>query len=168
MPRNLDNTSDIAEEKQNIAGQKSPILSIQPEDGRGLIIKGMVARGSEQGFPLYGSFVDQNGDPINPNSELSLTFEAPGDDDPTTVTHPITNLRPYESLDVDMQQDEEKVDAVKHVIKGTEQALDQGNMPKIGVGHLDWLHVNLESEDVVDWSHPDTRLSFDRNAVKDV
>lgn len=168
MPRDLNNTSEIATESQNIAGQRSTILTIQPKDGTGLLIKGMVQKGEEKGIPLIGSFVDQNGDPINPQSTLSLTFIAPGDDDETTVTFPMSNVRSYESLDVQEQQDADFIDAVKHVIKGTDAALNQGNMPQIGVGHLDELRVKLESPDVIDWSHPDTRLAFYRNAVEQV
>lgn len=168
MTFQLTNTSEVAEERQNAAGQRDPILTIQPEDGTALIISGMVNQGEDPGIPIFASFYNQNGDPIDQRSDLSLRFESPGDDDPTTVTHPITNLHSYNSMDIPEQQDTEKVDQVKHVIKGTENALANGDMPRIVVGHLDELHLSLESDDVIDWDHPMTKVYFARQAVEEV
>lgn len=168
MPRELSNVSDIATEKQNTPGQKDPILTIQPKDGTGIVIQGMVETGSAKGFPLYGKFYDTNGNPLPLDTELSFRFERPGDDDPTTVTFPLSNIRPYRTLSIDEQQDAEKVDAVKHVIKGTKDALAQGEMPRIGIGHLDKLHLTALSSKQIDWGHPQTAVYFDRNAVEEV
>ncbi len=168
MVYQLTNTSEVATEKENTAGQRDNILTIQPEDGTALILKGMVSQGEDPGIPIFGSFYNQNGNPIDQRSTLSLRFESPGDDDAQTVTHPLTNLLPYNSLEIPEQQDTEKVDRVKHVIKGTESALSEGTMPRIVVGHLDELHVSLESEDVIDWTHPMTKVYFARQAVEEV
>jgi len=168
MTFQLTNTSDVATEHQNTAGQRDNILTIQPKDGTALIIKGMVNQGEDPGIPIFGSFYNQNGNLIDQRSELSLRFESPGDDDPTTVTHPLTNLLPYNSLDIPEQQDTEKVDRVKHVLKGTDGALDAGKMPRLVIGHLDELHLSLESDDVIDWSHPMTKVYFARQAVEEV
>jgi hypothetical protein len=168
MPANLSNTSEIAEEKTNIPGTKSPILSIQPEDGTGLIIDGMVENGEAKGFPLYGKLFAKDGSEMPLDTDLAFQFESPGDDDPTTVTYPFSNIRPYRTLDVDQQMNDEQVDAVKHVIKRSEQALAEGNMPQIAIGHLDTLHVVAESGKTVDWDHPDTRLYLDPKAVTEV
>ncbi len=168
MVRQLSNADDVAEEKENTAGQKDNILTIQPDDGTALIIKGMVNQGEDPGIPVFGGLYNQDGDPIDQRSELSMRFEAPGDDDPTTITFPLTNLLPYNSLTVSEQQDEEKVDRVKHVLKGSEQALDAGKMPRVVIGHLDQLHFTLKSPDVVDWSHPESKLYVARQAVEEV
>lgn len=168
MSRNLSNTSDIATERENIPGVKSPILTIQPEDGRAIVIDGMVANGEDKGFPLFGTLMAQDGSEMPLDTLLAFQFESPGDDDPRTITHPYSNIRPYRTLDVDQQTSTEYVDAVKHVIKGTEQALAEGEMPQIAVGHLDHLHIVAESDKQVDWSHPDTRLYFDKSAVTEV
>jgi hypothetical protein len=164
----LTNTSEIAEEQQNTAGQRDNILTVQPKDGTAIILKGMVQQGEDPGIPIFGSFYNQAGDPIDQRSALSLRFESPGDDDAQTVTHPLTNLLPYNSLDIPQQQDTEKVDRVKHVIKGTENALADGEMPQVVVGHLDQLHLTLESDDVIDWSHLMTKVYFARQAVEEV
>jgi hypothetical protein len=166
--RDLTNTHEEATEKENTAGQEDPILTIQPEDGTGLVIKGMVEKGSGKGFPLFGSFYNQNGDPIDARSELSMKYETPGADDRKTVTFPLTNLSSYNSLSIPEQQDAEKIDQVKHVIKGTDRALANNSMPKIGIGHLDKLHLVLDSEDVIDWDHPKTKVYFARQAVEEV
>jgi len=168
MSRNLSNVSDIAEEKTNIPGTKSPILTIRPKDGTGIVIDGMVGNGEQPGFPLYGGLYAQDGSEMPLGTELALQFESPGDDDPQTVTHPFSNIRPYRTLSINEQTNDEQVDAVKHVIKGSEQALAEGEMPRIAVGHLDELHVVATSGKQVDWSHPDTRLSFDKSAVTEV
>jgi len=168
MTFQLTNASEVAEEKENSAGQRDPILTIQPKDGTALVIKGMVNQGEDPGIPIFASLMNQNGDPIDPRSNLSVRFEAPGDDDPTTVTHPLTNLSIYNSLTISEQRDTEKVDQVKHVLKGSEEALDAGKMPRVVVGHLDQLHLTLESEDVIDWGHPETKVYFARQAVEEV
>lgn len=168
MVRELSNASAIATEKQNIAGRESEILVIQPEDGTGIVINGMVNQGTEKGVPVYGTFYAQDGSEMPLDTTLAWKFEAPGDDDPTTVTFPISNIRPYRTMSIKEQQNEENIDAVKHVIKGTNQALANDKMPQIGIGHLDELSLVAESSKVIDWTHPDTRVYLDRNAVTEV
>jgi hypothetical protein len=164
----LTNTSDAATEKQNTAGKREPILTVSPEEGIALVIEGMVRQGKSPGIPIFGSFYNQQGDPIDQRSELSLRFEQPGDDDATTVTYPLTNIQPYNSLTVAEQQDAEKIDRVKHKLKGSDRALANNEMPQVVVGHLDDLHLTLKSPDVIDWSHPKTKVYFARQAVEEV
>lgn len=164
----LTNTSDAATEKENDAGKREPILTVSPEEGTALVFKGMVRQGSDPGIPIFGSFYNQNGNPVDQRSELSLRYESPGDDDATTVTFPLSNLHPYNSLSISDQQDEEKIDRVKHKLKGSDRALANDEMPRLVVGHLDDLHLTLESPDVIDWSHPQTKVYFARQAVEEV
>jgi len=168
MVRELSNASGEATEHENIAGRESEILTIQPDDGTGLVIDGMVNQGSEKGVPIYGKFYAQDGNPMPLDTTLAWKFEAPGDDDATTVTFPISNIRPYRTLSISEQQNEENIDAVKHVIKGTDQALANNEMPRVAVGHLDELSLVATSEKVINWDHPDTRVYIDRNAVTEV
>lgn len=168
MVRELSNASDEATEHQNVPGRESEILTIQPDDGTGLVIKGMVNKGAEKGVPIYGTFYAQDGNPMPLDTTLAWKFEAPGDDDPTTVTFPLSNIRAYRTLSIEEQQNEENIDAVKHVIKGTDAALSKNKMPRVGVGHLDELSLVATSEKTIDWSHPDTRVYIDRNAVEEV
>jgi hypothetical protein len=168
MPRELSNVSDIATEHENIAGRESAILTIQPKDGRAVVINGMVDNGESKGFPVFAKLVAQDGEPMPLETNLAWQFESPGDDDPTTVTFPLTNIRAYRTLSIEDQQNNENIDAVKHVIKGTDAALAEGTMPQIAVGHLDELSLVAESEKVIDWDHPDTRVYIGRHAVTEV
>lgn len=168
MPRELSNASDVATEHENVAGRESEILTIQPDEGTGLVVDGMVAKGSEKGLPIFGKFYAQDGSEMPLDTTLAWQFEAPGDDDPTTVTFPFSNIRPYRTMSIKEQQNAENIDAVKHVLKGTDRALANDEMPQVAVGHLDELRLVAESSKVIDWSHPDTRVYLYKNAVTEV
>ena len=81
MPRELSNASDIATEYQNVAGRESEILTFQPDDGTGLVIDGLVAKGEEVGIPIFGKLFAEDGSEMPLDTTLAWKFEAPGDDD---------------------------------------------------------------------------------------
>jgi len=168
MPRELSNASDIATEYQNVAGRESAILTFQPEDGTGLVIDGLVAKGEEVGIPIFGKLFAEDGSEMPLDTTLAWKFEAPGDDDATTITHPESNIRAYRTLSIEDQQHADNIDAVKHVLKGTQAAVEEGNTPQVAVGHLDELSLVATSGKVIDWTNPETRVYVYKNAVREV
>jgi len=168
MTRDLTNASAEATERQNQAGLMTPILELSPEEGLGLLIKGMVNSGEETGLPIFGRFYNQNGNLMARQTSLALQFEAPGADDRDTISFPMSNIRAYRKLSINEQQHPDHIDRVKHVLKGTDAALAEDNTPAVRFDHTESVYLAAESPDVIDWSHPDTAVFFDRNAVEDV
>ena len=151
---------------QNITDVFSPILEIQPKDGLALLIAGMVDQGEERGVPIYLDLRDANDNQLPTPTSVGLQFEQPGADDRTTVSHKLSNIRPYNSLTLNEQQNPDHIDRVKHVLKGTKQALEKGKMPRLGISDVDRAYLSIESSKVVDWSK--STAYIDRNAVSEV
>lgn len=152
---NLSNISDIATQEQNTTGTMTPILTIGPEDGTFLKIVNRVARGDEIGVPIYAGLLDSGGNPLPDDTRMALRFEAPADDGPTVVSVPLENIRAYNDLSIQEQQNEEYVDRVKHQIKGE----------ALGVRDVDKMEVAIESSAQIDWSQTGTRMEFEPSAV---
>lgn len=167
MTKQLSNFSDIATEIQNVpaSDELSPILKISPEEGLGLLIRGMVETGSAKGIPIYADLRDANGNQLPTKTSIALQFKPKGSDDRQTVSHVQDHIRSYNTLSVDAQQNKENIDAVKHVLKGTEDALENGQMPKLGVRHIDNFYISINSSMKIDWSQ--SRIYVDRNAVRE-
>ena len=166
MTRNLTNSSDEATEMQNIPGVFSPVLELSPKEGLGLLIKGMVDAGVDDGVPIFGVFYDENGNPMPKGTKMGLQFEGPGDDDRTTVTFPFENIRPYNSLTINEQQDPDHIDRVKHVFKGTDAAKQNGDVPALSLDHVESAYISMRSSQVIGWGQG-SELLFERAAVED-
>jgi hypothetical protein len=156
MTKQLSNISSEATELTNTTGTRSPILEIQPDDGLVFLIDAMVSRGNEMGIPIFAELKDSNDDDLPQDTEIALEFETPNDDQAYAVTEPKQNIRAYNSLSVKDQQNEEYIDAIKHVLKG------QG----LAVEDVDKLYVSIDSSEQIDWSN--SRLTISENAVQEV
>ncbi|SEN04440.1 hypothetical protein SAMN05216388_1001233 [Halorientalis persicus] len=166
MTKQLSNATTYADERQNVPDVMSPILSFTPDDGLMLVIRGMVSAGSERGFPIYMDLRDTNGDPLPEDTRLAFKYKAPGMDDAQTVTHPLDHIRPWNALTLEEQQDAEYIDQVKTILKNTDTALQQGEIPDLNVRDIDELRVSVKSSAQVDWDN--SRFYIDRNAVREV
>ncbi|MGB9987314.1 hypothetical protein [Salarchaeum japonicum] len=164
MTKQLSNISNIATEKQNVTGQLTPVLEISPEDGRALVIRGQVAQGSEDGIPIYADLRDSNGDPLPTNTAIALEYEAPSMDKADTVSYVQDNIRSYNSLSIDEQQNVDNIDAIKHVLKGTKEAKEDDRFPAVQVRDIDNLYVSLKGDTQIDWTQ--SALYVDKNAVR--
>jgi len=152
----ISNIANEATEQTNTTGVPTSILDIQPEDGTVLVFVNGVQRGDQvQGIPIYADLRDSNDDPLPLDTEISLEFEEPSDNRPSTVSEPRDNVRPYRSLSLKEQQNEEYLDRVKHVLKG----------PALLVEDVDTLSVVIDSSKQIDWSN--SRLQFAEEAVKE-
>lgn len=163
---NITQRKVTATERTNVPDVLSPILEFEPDDGIGLIIRGMVATGEADGFPIYADLRDSNGDPLPVDTSLAFQYERPSDDDRTTVTHVQDNIRVFNSLSINEQQNAEHIDQVKQVLKNTEAAQENGETPTLGVRDIDSLYVSVESSTQIDWSN--SKLYVAGEAVKTV
>lgn len=164
----ISNISDQATERTNSAGVLTPILEYQPIDGVTTILKNAVEKGDQRlGFPVFAELYNTNGNLIDPKSRLAFGFEAANADSFEVVTVPFDQVRPYNTLDVKEQQNEEFIDRVKHKLK-LPSGFD-GNPAGAGftVDHTDTLYVLLESPDQIDWSQG-SRLQVYEDAVTEV
>lgn len=167
MTKQISNAHEYATEETNVTGQMTPILGVSPDQGLTLIFRGMVAAGSDKGIPIYADLQDSNGDPLPEDTEIALRYDAPGLDQPEVVSFPWDHIRPYRSLTINEQMDEDKyLDRTKHVLKNTDQALERGEVPAVNVRDIDELQVAAESSAQIDWTN--SKLYFDRNAVQEV
>jgi hypothetical protein len=157
MTKSISNISDVATEETNIIGTLDSILTIQAEDGTELVFRNFVERGQQtRGIPIYAELYDSNGDPLPQDTRIALEFEQPADDNPTVVSEPLENIRAYNSLDLQDQQNTDYVDRIKHVLKGRE----------LVVGDNDEFSVSIECSEEIDWST--SRLQFAEDAVTEV
>lgn len=166
MTKQLSNATTYADETQNVPDVLSPILTFQPSDGLMLVIRGMVSTGDERGFPIYFDLRDSNDNKLPEDTRLAFQYKAPSMDDPQTVTHPLDHIRPWNALTLEQQQDAEYIDQVKTILKNTDTALQQGEIPDLRVRDIDELRVSIKSSVQVDWGN--SRFYIDRNAVREV
>lgn len=157
MSRNLSNISDIATERQNTTGVMSPILEVQPQDGVTLLIENTVERGQQsRGVPIYAELKDSADNNLPQDTRMAIQFEAPTDDGPKVVSEPLENIRVYRTLSILDQQNEEYIDAIKHVLKGSALQIDD----------VDTMYVAIKSDTQLDWAN--SRLEFESDAVTEV
>jgi len=157
MTKSLSNISTIATEETNITGTLDSILEIEPEQGTSIILQNGVDRGDQiVGIPIFAELQDSNGNDLPQDTRIALEYEAPTDDNPSTVSEPKENIRVYRSLSVKEQQNEEYIDRTKHVLKDK----------MLVVRDVDSLYVSVESSAQIDWSN--SQVTFDENAIREV
>lgn len=113
----LGDTSKYVSTETNIPDQLTPVLSISPKDGVGVLIRNAVSVGGKIGPPIYGKFRDSNGNPLPANTRVALGYQAPTDESIQLVSDPKATIASYIKNSVSDQQDDRKVDAVKRQLK---------------------------------------------------
>jgi hypothetical protein len=153
--QDLSNIHEYATERTNVTGQPTPILEVQPDRGLFLTLVNSVARGSEQGIPIYGTLQDSNGDDLPLGTSLRLEIEKPSDEQRNRVSEVRDNIQPYHNLSISQQQDEEFIDAVKIPLLGR----------ALRVRDIDRFYVTIDSSAEIDWSN--SQLYIEGNAVSE-
>lgn len=156
MSKTLSNISTIATEETNTTGELTSILTVTPDDGTNLVLRGAVPRGDQVGIPIFAKLKDSAGDDLPQDTTIALRYEDPLMDSPQVVSFPQDHIRPYNSLSIQDQQNEEFIDSVKHELKGQALVVDD----------VDVLEVAIESSEQIDWAN--SQLTFADNAVKEV
>jgi hypothetical protein len=150
-------TSNYVTTEVNTTGQSDAVLTIQPEDGVGLILVNRVDVGQkERGIPIYMDLRDSNDDPLPLDTEVEIAYEAPTDDSPQVVSYPLSNISTYRKKTISEQQDAENVDAVKVELKSSE----------LRVRDIDQAFIRLNSSAQID--HSNSEIYIDADGVNEV
>jgi phage gp36-like protein len=148
---NLGSQKVTATEETNTTGTLSSILDLSPIDGLNIILANQAA--GKVGIPIYAELQDSNGDDLPLDTDLALRYESPQMDQPEVVSEVRANIRPYRTLTLTEQQNEDYRDRVRQELNG----------PAVVVRDIDSLEVAVESSAQIDWSN--SRLSFGRQHV---
>lgn len=154
--RNVNYLSDVATQRTNTAGELTPILEIDPEDGTMLSFLNRVAQGDASGIPMYGKLFDTNGNDLPVDTTVVLTAEQPGDARSTPVSVKEDNISPYINNSISNQPDADHIDSVKIELKGK----------AVNVRDVDTFYVEIQSSKAIDWSQG-SELYFEREAVRE-
>lgn len=153
----VSNISDVTETLVNTVGVLTPILEIVPEDGTSIVLINAVERGEQSaGIPIIADLRDSNDDPLPEDTRVAVEFERPNDDDTTVVSIPFEDIRPYNTLSIQDQQNEEYIDRIKHRLKG----------PALEIEDVDSAYISIESSEQIDWSN--SQLQVAPEAVEEV
>lgn len=148
---NLGSQKVNATEETNTTGTLSSILDLSPIDGLAIVLANQAA--AKMGIPIYAELQDTNGDDLPLDTDLALRYESPQMDQPMVVSEVRRNIRPYRTLTLTEQQNEEYRDRVRQGLNGR----------GLVVRDIDSLEVAVESSVQIDWSN--SRLSFGRQHV---
>ncbi|WP_435332841.1 hypothetical protein [Haloarchaeobius sp. TZWWS8] len=150
-------TSDYVTTQTNVTGQLTPIATIQPDDGVGLLIHNAVDVGQKrQGFPIYADLKDGGDADLPLDSRLALGYESPTDDSFHVVSIPMSNISTYRKKTIQEQQNRENVDSVKHELKSS----------RLEVRDIDKAYLLLNSSVQID--HSNSEIYIDQDAVDEV
>ena len=152
----LGDVSKYVTTQTNTTDQLTPVLTISPKDGVGVLIRNAVAMGDKAGLPIYGKFLDSNGNPLPANTRVAIGYKAPTDETIQVVSDPKSNIGSYIKNSVSDQQDERKVDAVKHQLKGS----------KLEVRDIDEAYILIDSSTQID--HSQSEIYFEESALAEV
>ncbi|WP_254763357.1 hypothetical protein [Natrinema marinum] len=152
----LGDVSKYVTTQTNISDQLTPVLTISPKDGVGVLIRNAVSVGDKSGLPIYGKFNDSNGNPLPANTRLALGYKSPTDESIQVVSDPKATIASYIKNSVSDQQDERKVDAVKHQLKGN----------KLEVRDIDEAYILVDSSAQID--HSQSEIYFEESALAEV
>ncbi|MEA5388342.1 hypothetical protein VB779_15720 [Haloarculaceae archaeon H-GB11] len=142
----------------------SPILEVVPDQGTFLRFLNRVAKGDEQGIPIYAKLKDSNGDPLPVNTSLYMEIQVAGMTTTMKVSEVVKSIDQYQTLSISEQRNADNVDATKLILQAPETADESGAVPHVDVRDIDALYLTAESSAKVDWSN--SELYFDSNAVE--
>ncbi|WP_435349001.1 hypothetical protein [Haloarchaeobius sp. HRN-SO-5] len=154
MGYSLSHLSDEATQETNVTGTRTPILTVQPEDGTMLSLINRVAKGDEIGIPLIMALKNAADGYLPPDTSLLITVKRPTDDSPIPVAQATGDIAAWNSLSTKEQRNEENIDEVKVELLGE----------KINVRPEDVLRFELLSSEQVDWAN--SELYVYRKAVE--
>ncbi|QFU83388.1 hypothetical protein [Natronorubrum aibiense] len=152
----LGGSSKYISTEMNIPDQLTPVLSINPKDGVGVLIRNAVEMGNKAGVPIYGKFRDADGNPLPADTRVAIGYQAPTDESIQVVSDPKSTIASYIKNSVSDQQDDRKVDAVKHQLKGS----------KLEVRDIDEAYILVDSSAQID--HTQSEIYFEEAALAEV
>jgi len=153
------------EVQENVPGVMTPILTVQPDRGHWLRFLNDVAKGSEDGIPLYIDLVDTNGDPMPATTQLVLKARGSQMTEAVKVSELLRTISYYNQHSIKEQRNEEVVDGAKIELEWPENSQKTGARPHVDITDLEELQLCALSPQVVD---PGAfTVHFDTNAVEE-
>lgn len=156
MGKSLSNLSDIATEETNTTGELTPILTVDPSDGTLIRLLNSVSTGDARGLPIIAKLKDSNDDDLPTDTKLILRVDKPTTDSPVAVSVAEENIAPWNNLTTAEQRNEENIDSVKIVLKGS----------AVNIRDADTLRFEANSSAQIDWSN--SELYFVREGVQEL
>ncbi|ELZ14061.1 hypothetical protein C478_07959 [Natrinema thermotolerans DSM 11552] len=152
----LGDSSKYVETDTNVPGQLTPVLSINPKDGVGVLFRNRVDVGDKVGIPIYGKFRDADGNPLPADTRVAIGYQAPTDESIQVVSDPKSTIASYIKNSVSDQQDDRRVDAVKHALKGN----------GLEVRDIDEAFILVDSAEQID--HSQSEIYLEESALAEV
>ncbi|DAC85300.1 small major capsid protein [Haloterrigena jeotgali icosahedral virus 1] len=152
----LGDSSKYVETQTNTPDQLTPVLSINPKDGVGVLFRNRVDVGDKAGIPIYGKFLDSNGNPLPADTRVAIGYQAPTDESIQVVSDPKSTIASYIKNSVSDQQDDRRVDAVKHALKGK----------GLEVRDIDEAYILVDSTEQID--HSQSEIYLEESALAEV
>lgn len=143
MARSVSHLSSEATQETNVAGEMTPILEFDPEDGTVLVIRNRVNKGAEAGVPVFMDLRDTAGDPLPDDTEVLISVDRPTDERPLTVSEREGHIQGWNSLTTTEQRNAENIDETKIDLKAGQ----------VNVTYRDTLRVEIESSAQIDWAN---------------
>ncbi|ADB62825.1 hypothetical protein Htur_3974 (plasmid) [Haloterrigena turkmenica DSM 5511] len=151
----LGDTLKYVSTETNIPDQLTPVLSISPKDGVGVLIRNAVSVGDKIGLPIYGKFRDSNGNLL---PEHSSRARLPGTD---RREHP--GRLGSEGHDRELHQ-EQRLRPAGRSEGRRRQAPAQGQ--KLEVRDIDEAHILVDSSEQID--HVQSEIYFEETALAEM
>lgn len=154
--KTVSHLSDIAEQRENVPGVTTPILSIDPDDGTLLKFHNEVESGDETGLPVFFRLYNEDGEQLPTDTKFVLRAIRPGDDEPITVSIKESHIATWNQLTLPEQQETDNIDSTKIELEAS----------RINIRDKDELRVEINSDEVVDWD--ESELYFYRDGVREL
>jgi hypothetical protein len=156
-------TSDVVSKETNTTGVMTPIAAVVPDRGTFLRLLNRVAKGSQQGVPIYAKLRDSNGDPLPTSTKLQFEISPAGTDERMKVSKRQDQISVYNSYTLQEQRNVDNVDAAKMVLTTPE---NMGGQP---VANVEWadiqtLYLSSKAAAQIDWSQ--SEIYVDSAAVE--
>ncbi|MDG5778198.1 hypothetical protein VB773_01450 [Haloarculaceae archaeon H-GB2-1] len=159
-------SADVVTTYQNepASPRPTPIMEIAPDQGTFLRLLNRVAKGDEQGIPIFAKLKDSNGDPLPINTSLFLELQPAGMTEAMKVSEVVRSIDQYQTLSISEQRNRDNIDATKLTLMAPETADDGGAVPHVDVRDIDTAYLTAESSAKIDWSK--SSVYIESNAVE--
>lgn len=150
---NLGTPKVDAEQKTNVTGQMTDVLTFSPIDGLRLTLDNIV--NGETGIPIYLDLKDGNGDDLPLDTTLTLRFDAPHLDQTQVVAYSLSNIRQYVNLSIKDQQNADYRDRTRISLKGRSLIVED----------TESVSISIKSDTQIDWSQSQAYIDTDAATV---
>lgn len=155
MGKALNHLSDEASQVTNTTGVMTPVLEIDPEDGRVLHLLNHVPVGSGPGLPVYMKlYSDASGTQMPNDTQVQLMAKPSGESQYKPVSVIEDSFSAWRENSIADQRNEENVNAVKIELEGE----------RVNIRDIDTLALAVNASAQIDWT--DSEVYFEKTGVQ--